>query len=252
MKNFLTTLMCAVILTSTISADMLKVEIGAGAWMQIPSGEITYTQNGATGRDTSLEEDETMGYVWMLVKHPLPIIPNVRIEYVEVKSDGVVSGEFKNFKIPVGEITTTTLDITEYDIIPYYNILDNTFWTTIDLGIDIKVIDVSYKVDQLLIALPEGYSDTTSVILPLLYLRTRVEIPLTEIGLEADVKYMEYDSNTMYDVRVKVDYTFDSMPIIQPAVEVGYRVQKIQTDDSQDAKIDMEFSGVYAGMILRF
>ncbi len=252
MKFFLTTLTCIAILTSTANADFVKVETGAGAWMQTPSGEITYTDGGATGRDTSLEEDETQGYVWLLVKHPVPIIPNLKLEYVGVKSNGVVSGEFKNFEISAGDTTTTSLEITEYDIIPYYNIFDNTFWLTIDLGIDIKVMDISYSVDALPISLPNGYSETTSFILPLMYVRSRVEIPFTEIGFEADVKYFSYNSNTMYDVRAKVDYTFDSFMIIQPALEVGYRVQKIQTDEAQDAKIDIEFAGVYVGMMLRF
>jgi hypothetical protein len=43
------------------------------------------------------------------------------------------------------------------------------------------------------------------------------------------------------------------IPVIQPALEIGYRVQKIDIDeDSIDAKLDIDFSGVYAGLMVRF
>ena len=54
-------------------------------------------------------------------------------------------------------------------------------------------------------------------------------------------------------MRAKVDYTFDFVPVVQPAIEVGYRVQKFDvTSDDDKTKMDMEFSGVYAGLMLRF
>ena len=250
MKKILTTVTCAAILAATASADIARVEIGAGAWAQTPSGEITYTDGGATGRDTANETDETQGYVWMLIKHPVPIVPNIRAEYAGVKSEGTVSGEFKTYTL--NSVSKSTLEITQYEVIPYYNILDNTFWMTVDLGIDIKMMDVSYNVDALAVDLPSGYEDTSSIVLPLGYLRARVQVPSTELGVEADVKYVSYDDNTMYDVRVKVDYTFDITPVIQPGIEIGYRMQKIETDETADANINLEFSGVYAGVMLRF
>jgi len=43
MKKVLSSLACGLILASTASADIARVEMGAGAWMQTPSGAITYT-----------------------------------------------------------------------------------------------------------------------------------------------------------------------------------------------------------------
>ncbi len=254
MKKILTAL---AVLAMSASADFARVEIGAGLWSQTPSGTLLYTDNGATGKNTSSEKEENLGYAWLLIKHPVPIIPNLRVEYASIKSQGVVSGEFKNFEIPLGETTTTSLEITEYDIIPYYNILDNTFWVTIDLGIDIKVMDISYNVNAyspipILTDGFEGYTSTNSFVLPLVYVRSRVQIPLTNLGFEVDVKYVTYDSNTMYDIRAKIDYTLEITPIIQPGIEVGYRVQNLETNEAEDAKIDMSFAGLYAGIMLRF
>ncbi|OHD98870.1 MAG: hypothetical protein A3E21_00445 [Sulfurimonas sp. RIFCSPHIGHO2_12_FULL_36_9] len=251
MKKVIHTLTCVAILASSAMADSARVEMGAGAWMQESKGSASYTDGGADGSYVSSEKDSTEPYVWALIKHPVPILPNLRVEYVSIKDSGIASGEFKDFDIDPAPYTTLSYDVKQYDIIPYYNILDNTTWFTLDLGLDIKIVDASYN------AAPttgfSGYRDSMTFALPLLYARARVEIQSTDIGLEADIKYITTGDSTVYDVRAKVDYTFDFTPAIQPALEVGYRVQKLDIDESDvDAKLDIEFSGFYAGLMLRF
>ncbi|MDY0122731.1 TIGR04219 family outer membrane beta-barrel protein [Sulfurimonas sp.] len=250
MKKLLFTFATGAVFASGVMADFTRLEMGAGAWMQTPKGDASYTDGGADGSYTSSENDKSETYIWALIKHPIPVLPNLRLEYVTLEDSGVASGTFKDFDI--GAATTTlSYDMKQYDIIPYYNILDNTAWITLDLGLDIKIVDASYT------AAPSapftGYSDSVTFALPLLYVRTRVEIPATNIGLEADVKYVTTGDSTVYDVRAKVDYTLDFIPVVQPALEVGYRVQKLDIDESGvDAKLDIDFSGIYAGLMLRF
>lgn len=252
MKKVLSSLACGLILASTASADIARVEMGAGAWMQTPSGAITYTEGVGTGSDVSDEKEETNPYIWLLIKHPIPVVPNLRVEYVTLANTGTATGTFKDFTASGGK---TSLDMTQYDIIPYYNILDNTAWITLDLGVDLKIVELDYKADGVTMvgSLDTSYSDTTSVVIPLAYARARVEIPATNIGLESDVKYISNGSSTVYDVRAKVDYTFDFTPLVQPALEMGYRVQKIDIDEQDvNGKMDLEFAGFYAGLMLRF
>ncbi|MCK9472877.1 TIGR04219 family outer membrane beta-barrel protein [Sulfurimonas sp.] len=251
MKKVLYTLVCTAVLASSAMADIARVEMGAGAWMQTPKGTATYTDGGADGSYTSSEKDSTEAYVWMLIKHPVPILPNLRLEYVSLEDSGVASGQFKDFNIGTGNFTTLSYDMKQYDIIPYYNILDNTAWITLDLGLDIKIIDASYT------AAPSapfaGYSDSVTFAIPLLYARARVEIPSTDIGLEADIKYITTGDSTVYDIRAKVDYTLSFIPVIEPALEIGYRMQKLDIDESSiDAILDLDFSGFYAGLMVRF
>ena len=249
MRKILSVFACTLCLATIANADLAKFEIGAGVWTQKPSGGVTYSDNGVYGNDASLEKEVTSGYVWALLKHPIPIIPNVRLEYANIESEGVATGTFKNFTANGG---ATSFKMVQYDVIPYYNILDNTFWITLDLGIDIKFMDLKYTANDVTVTNPALYNDNASLALPLLYARTRVEIPSTNVGIEADVKYVSYNSNTVYDARLKVDYTLDFVPVIQPAIEVGYRVQHIETDQAQDAQINLDFKGVYAGIVLRF
>lgn len=253
MKTITKLIAFSVLTSSALMADFARIEMGAGTWMSESTGALSYTNAGGTASDTSAEEKFTKPYVWALVKHPLPIIPNLRVEYVGLESQGNAQGTFKSFTTPNSK---TSLEMNQVDLIPYYNILDNTFWLTLDLGLDIKAIDLSYQVDSITPAVVGGstsYTESATIALPLAYVRARFEIPFSNIGFEADAKYVKYDGSTIYDARAKVDYTLDITPLIQPALEVGYRVQKYDlNDDGFDALMDLEFSGVYAGLMLRF
>lgn len=257
MKKILSSMVCVATLATVASADFARVEMGVGAWGESPSGDMSYTESGTVGGSyTSEEKADTNAYAWLLVKHPIPIIPNLRLEYSGVKDEGSLSGKFKDFT--ASGVTKGSIEMTQYDVIPYYNILDNTFWMTVDVGLDIKIIETNYKADGVTLkgmSFTEDYEDKVTLTLPLAYLRARVEIPGTDIGLEADGKYLTYDGSTIYDARAKIDYTLDFIPIIQPGIELGYRVQKFDLkseDGSNETKLNLDFSGVYAGLMLRF
>lgn len=254
MKKLLSTIACSALLATVASADMARVEMGGGMWNQAPSGTLSYADStGATGTYTSSQKAVSNAYAWMLIKHPIPVIPNIRLEYAKVSDEGIATGSFKGFSAPTG--APASIDITQYDIIPYYNILDNTGWITLDLGVDIKVADTKYRADGVTVlgVTSSAYEDSTTVILPMLYARTRVEIPSTDIGLEADAKYVSYNGSTAYDIRAKVDYTLGFIPVVQPAIEVGYRVEKFDlVSDDKKTNINIDFAGVYAGLMLRF
>jgi outer membrane protein len=156
------------------------------------------------------------------------LVPNLRVEYVTA--------------------TAGVMEFSQIDVIPYYNILDNTGWITLDIGLDIKMIDLTLDTDWGSIST----SDADSLALPLAYARTRFQLPLSGLGAEVDAKAVSYADNTIYDVRAKIDYTLDITPVIQPGIELGYRIQKIETDELLPIDLDIEFSGIYAGAMLRF
>jgi len=267
MKKILTTLVGGAILASTLSADFARIEAGAGSWVQTPSGDITTTATSdflnLDGIYRTSEDESAEMYAWVLIKHPIPFVPNLRLEYVSLTDSGnfdrYVEGQYAG-KSP------TTIDMKQFDIIPYYNLIDNTFWITVDVGLDIKVIQSDVKVEALgnetgsslfdgvvnsINSFLPAYETTDTTPIPLLYLRGRVEIPTTNIGVESDIKFITDGDNTVYDIRAKVDYTFDISPVIQPAVEVGYRTQKFEVD-TDDTYGTLEYSGMYAGVMLRF
>ena len=253
MKKILIAITLFTAFTTMAYADFARVEVGAGAWMQQPNTHMKYKEStGFSGEDKSTASEETQGYVWVLVKHPIPLIPNLRVEYTEISSVGQAEGEFKFFDGPsLGAGSKSTLEMTQFDIIPYYNILDNTSWITVDLGLDIKIIETEYVASPIGVSVAD-YKDTSSDVFPLLYVRSRFEIPVTNIGIEADVKYISDGTSTVSDIRIKVDYTLDFIPIIQPGVELGYRMQKMYIETDEDLLVDYDFAGVYVGVMARF
>ena len=259
MKKFIGSLCAAVLLGSAVQADFLRVEMGGGVWEQTPSGYAERHDNDGVlkldGTYTSNEKASSEVYVWALLKHPIPIVPNLRLEYVTLSDKGQTTGSVGGMKIP--GTAPTTIDTKQYDVIPYYNLLDNTFWLTLDIGIDAKFVQSDATVGAVSSGIPgvpdfSGYSSTDSTVIPLLYLRTRAQIPATGIGLEADAKAITDGTNTAYDVRAKIDYTLEFVPVIQPGIEVGYRAIKLKVDDGTKSQVDLDYQGIYAGMMLRF
>jgi len=254
MKKILTLLASTAMLATLLSADFARVEMGGGAWDNKPSGSLVYNESGATGSYLSEEKSNTSGYAWLLVKHPIPVIPNLRLEYTTLEDKGQADGSFQDFT--VNGLATGEISMTQYDAILYYNILDNTAWMTLDVGVDVKFIDLDFTAKGNITVNGEtlgSYTVNETLPLPMGYARFRVEIPGTNIGLEADGKYISYDGSSVSDFRAKVDYTFDFVPVVQPAIEVGYRAQNFDlTYDDDKTKLKLDFSGVYAGIMLRF
>ena len=248
MKKLLTSLAIVLSVATVASADFARVEAGVGMWAQTPTGDIGYASTNGGFVDSSNEDSKVSGYAWLLIKHPLPMIPNLRLEYVSAVSEGTYVGTVSGVSVPTN--SPTELEMTQIDVIPYYNILDNTAWVTLDLGLDFKVINLGYTaagvdvIDALNV-------DIAAVVMPLGYVRARVQAPGTNLGFEADVKYIAYGDNTVSDIRVKVDYTLDMVPVIQPAIEVGYRMQKFELEESGFA-LATDFSGLYLGVMVRF
>lgn len=252
MKKWLSIVALSAMVTTASYADFVRVEMGVGAFMSEPSGSLTYSNSASPMdvKDTLGFSSESSPYVWLNVKHPVPILPNLRLEYVDVTSKGNSQNlTWDGISVPTG--TSSELTLTQYDATLYYNLLDNTFWTTLDLGLDVKMIQSNYKIDPNGLYL--GYDKSKDLVIPMAYLRARVQIPATNIGFEADGKYLGDGTSEFSDIRIKADYTLGFIPVVQPALEVGYRIQKFKAQDSSnEVKTDLNYSGAYVGLMLRF
>ena len=267
MNIFFKTLIIITLLSVSSIADIWRIEGGAGLWDGSSDGSILHQGNidllGLTIPDQQVtdnlgdHQDKTAGYLYVTIKHPIPFVPNVRFEYVGVKSGGEI---VYTKEIPILGATSVTADsqlfITQYDTILFYNLLDNTFWTTLDLGIDIKYAQTQYYVPDL------DVDEISDSIIPMAYIRGRVETPFAPIGLESDIKYITDGESTVYDIRVKVDYSFEMNAALEPGIELGYRVQKFKVYGEESnylgdiffgkSDTDVTFAGVYGGITVKF
>lgn len=246
---------------SVLNADLIKLKLGGGIWEENAKGISTYTDNGITGTDEVIKDfSEQQNYLWLSFNHPIPIIPNIKLEYSNINYDGLVHGSLANYSLPDSETSNSHLDMKVYEITPYYNLLDNFLWTTIDLGINIKYLETNYKIDEttyniegINIHVP-GYEDNTEVIIPSLYLKSRIELPIPyiPIGLEGEIKYISFQGNEIQDIKVKIDLKLNLYRNFQPGIELGYRKFYINIDDNEGTVSDLTFDGLFAGMNLNF
>ena len=259
MKQIFTLLLLSTLLT----ADLITIEAGAGSWSQTPLGFMEYkdTDKDNSGRDTSNENEFTNMYVWGYIEHFLPYIPNFRVEYSSLESDGQGSGTLSGFEIPIGSNFPTTLTFDQLEVIPYYNLLDDTFWITLDMGIAIKFVDyqatgrLEANVGGLIQLGDEIYNEAGNFIAPLPYIKIRGQIPFTTIGLETTIKYGAIDNSSFIDTMIKIDYVIDFLPIIHPGIELGYKYVDIDAevvDGDTTSTIKLEFSGLFGGLMFHF
>ena len=253
MKKLLSIAAMTAMMTTAASADLIRVEGAVGVWQSDPSGTISYANNSFDlANAAGLESTQNM-YVWVYLKHPIPIIPNLRLEYADPSFDGTVTSiewDGNNYTN-----VSNSLSLTQYDAALYYNILDNLFWMTVDLGLDVKFIDGSYSIAADAGGLSPAVEQELQLAMPLLYARGRVQIPVTNIGVEVLARGMSYGGSEIIDAEIKLDYTMDFVPVVQPGLELGYRYQQLKLDSSDigvDANLDTSFSGVYAGIMVRF
>ncbi len=253
MNKSLLTAIIFLFFTTLANADLIRIEGGIGAWETNLSGKIAYAgDNEFDVVDKAGLESSTDMYAWINFKHPLPLVPNLRLEYTDPTFDGEVTRlEWRgNTYISVNN----TLSLTQYDVALYYNLLDETLWTTLDLGLNIKIIDGNYGLSESAGFVP-AVDESFSLAIPLAYIRTRLDVPGLDIGIEGIARGMAYSGNTVIDAQIKIDYTMNFIPVLKPGLEVGYRYQKMKLDAGSiglDANIDTEFSGVYGGVVFRF
>lgn len=258
MNKMLSKLLLAGLLTVGAQADFLRAEMGAGVWQNDFSGTLT-TANTAGNVLTSFNTDllgyskETQPYLWFNFKHPVPAIPNIRVEYAAVNYSGTSTQSFTYKGLTYNANASSDLVLDQYDLIMYYNILDNTMWATLDLGLDIKLIQSEFNAVESGAGNSVHIKETLPV--PMGYARVRAEIPGTDIGLEGDIKYTAYKNSKIMDYRVKIDYTVVDLFPVDVGLELGYRFEGIDIDGNDfsiDTTADIEVDGIFFGAFIKF
>ncbi len=257
MSKLLSGILLAGLLGFNAQADVIRVEMGAGIWQNELSGTITSTDTSGLITETFDTEllgysEENKGYLWMFIKHPIPILPNLRLEYASIDYSGTSTQSFDYQGVTYQTNTKSDTTLDQFDIIMYYNILDNTAWTTLDLGLDVKIIQSEFNAVDSLTSVEVHEKETLPV--PMAYARLRFELPL-DVGVEGMVKYVAYKNSKVMDYVIKADYTLTDILPIDIGLEVGYRFQKLDIDGddfSIDTSADVEVDGIFAGAVVRF
>jgi outer membrane protein len=226
-------------MSGAASADALGIYVGAGSWSHDPSGGFESTQAGSTlnidvNSDVGLsKESET--YLWLALDHPIPVLPNIRLESTGLKHTGNASSAVTFLGSSASG--NTVIDLTSTDIIPYYRILDN--WVNLDVGLVARKLDGEFTIGS--------NSQELSVTIPMVYLAAQFDLPLTGLSIGADMKSLSVGDNSISDVRVRALY---EMGVV--GFELGTRTTNITLKDESSINADIDFKGMMFGMYLHF
>ncbi len=226
------------VVSNSARADFLGLYAGAGVWNHSPSGGFQSTQPGSTDIDVENNlgmSKETEGYAYIAFDHPVPLLPNVRLEKTALTHTG-------NASIPLGFNGQTvtgnavaSLDST--DIILYWRLLDN--WVNLDIGLTARKFDGEFSIGSTTV-------DVTETI-PMLYAAAQFDLPFTGLSVGGDINMINAGGNSLTDTRIRVLY---EMGIV--GFEAGLRSTKIDLDDVDNVTTSITFDGLFLGAFLHF
>lgn len=229
-------------------ADTLfGVYAGAGVWQQEYSGEVA-----SGGEDIDLERDldirdQDNNMLYLAVEHGVPVLPNLRLNYTDLSTDG--RNDLSRTVTFRGEVFTVTQDVrsqvelTQMDAVAYYELLDNV--VSLDLGLAARWVDGNVEVaSDMAVARAEFEG-----VLPMLYVRTRADLPLTGLWIGAEAMGLGYDGHKLIDANAQVGW---ESPIGLGA-ELGWRTFSLELDSFEDIdRAEIDVSGPYAALNFHF
>ena len=253
-------LVCGV---SFASADFLSLSAGVGAEQQNIDG---YIQNGNTknyfGNHTPYGgnvgylglDDKTNPYVWVKFIYPIPIIPNIKVQYTKYNSTGhsnYISGNIKIFddvNIPLSITNASTqMDINSYDLTLFYEI--KPIFADIEAGVGADIWQGNTKIyDNTLNK--EMVNQDFTVILPYLYGHIET-MHLFGFSAIANVKWAKAGDNHHYDYSGAIKYTIDILGPVNPFIKVGYRYKDVYGVDGNN-ETKLQYKGAFAEVGARF
>ena len=222
-------------------ADFMGLYVGGGLWKSDFKGDIIAN----IGLDTDLNLDGTSAnYYYVALEHPVPVLPNIRIEHTSVDDTGVgtLSGgfTFAGQTFVINQPVTTTLDLTHTDFTLYYELLDTG--AELDLGITARVFDGEVIMNTARQDLEGG--------VPMLYVRAKMGLPFIGGYVNGSLKTL---GSQHTDYNVGLGWETENFILPEVGIEAGYRNLQVDLDtDDVDVDVDMTFDGYYITLNAHF
>jgi outer membrane protein len=250
-KAALAVLVTGLLSTSTMADTIAGLYIGGSIW----SNEAT----GTFGEQSNLVDfnlqDKEQGSFYIALEHPLPLIPNILIASTTLDTDGSTtltqSFEFDDTIFEATAPVDTTFDISYVDYTLYYEIFDNGLFS-FDIGLTGRDFDGDVTVSSAIEGSSVEATLAVTQIVPMLYVSTVVALPGTGLDLFANGNLLSIDDHTIYDYQVGVSYELIDNLAIDVNLTAGYRAVKLELEDIDNLYTDIEFKGVFAGVVVHF
>ena len=261
----LASLVCGV---SFASADFLSLSAGVGYEQQNIDGYVKlgntinyfapHSVDPANNVGTFGLKDEANPYVWAKFIHPIPLIPNIKVQYTKYDSTGhsqYVAGNdieiFGDAKIKTGVVNASTSQtINSYDFTFFYEFKPVVADIEVGFGADYWQGNTKIKGLEKDTNTPININSDWSVLLPYLYGHVET-MHLFGFSALADVKWAKAGDNHHYDYVGALKYTIDIPGPVNPFIKVGYRYKDVYGVDGSD-ETKLQYKGAFAEIGARF
>ena len=242
-------LMIAVGGSLVLAAPLANADVlGAGAtvsyWNSDFSGEVVNKSSAVDiEKDLNMSSDGNANFTAHF-EHPVPVLPNVRINYTGISQSGngkIGPAAFDG--IVAGADVNSDLDIEQLDATFYYEVLDN--WVNLDLGLTARKLDGELIVRDSAGVYPVSET-TVDAVVPMGYLAARFDLPFTGVSVGVEGNVISYSGDSLHDVNAYGQYEFALLQL-----RAGYRQMAIDYEDDDD-KLDVELSGPFASIGVNF
>ncbi|KPP98843.1 TIGR04219 family outer membrane beta-barrel protein [Marinobacter sp. HL-58] len=232
-----------IIAAPVASADVLGVGANVSYWDSDLSGKAG-KNNDLVDVENDLDLDsDTNANLSAYFEHPVPVLPNVRLNYTRIEQSGrgELSTEFD--AIPGGVEVDSDLDLSQFDVTLYYEVLDN--WVNLDLGLTARNLDGELIVRE---QTTNGQASETEIdgVVPMGYLAARFDLPFTGVSVGGEANLISFDGDSVYDYNAYGQYEVSLLQL-----RAGYRQMGIDYEDSDD-RLDVELGGPFVSAGLTF
>ncbi|MFT7879453.1 MAG: TIGR04219 family outer membrane beta-barrel protein [Sulfurimonas sp.] len=257
-RTLVKTVFSTLLISIPINADTIGGELSLGGYSHTPKGFATYDFYDSEARtsveDTLHWEESKDLFFKAYFEHPVFFLPNVKLEYSDLSHEG--SGQVSNFTWGgisgfSGDIYNK-MDMQAFDVTLYYELLDN--WVSLDTGITLRHVygDITVETRTTMMMQQYEYEPEKAEYdewIPMVYLKTRFELPTTDLMLQAELNAISYEGAAMYDALFTLRYTFG----MGLGIEGGYRIIHLEDNDlGANLAIDVDFKGPYAALVWDF
>jgi outer membrane protein len=246
-KAALAVLVTGLLSTSAMADTIAGLYIGGSIWSNEATGTFGEQNNLV---DFNLQDKE-QGSFYIALEHPLPLIPNLLISSTTLDTDGSTTltqiFEFEGTTFEATAPVDSTFDVSYVDYTLYYEIFDNGLFS-FDIGFTGRDFDGDITVSSA----SESADLSVTEIIPMLYVSAIVALPGTGLDVFANGNLLSIDDHTVYDYQVGLSYELIDNLAIDVNLTAGYRAVKLELEDIDDLYTNIEFKGVFAGVVVHF
>ncbi|MCM0611791.1 TIGR04219 family outer membrane beta-barrel protein [Marinobacter sediminum] len=216
-------------------ADVVGLGASVSYWDSELSGKASDSGDVVDVENNLNLDSDSNANASLYFEHPVPVLPNVRLNYtlVEQSGRGQLDADFGG--IILGSDVQSDLDLEQLDLTLYYEVLDN--WANLDLGLTARDLSGELIVQQ--VGGTQVSKTKIDGVLPMGYLAARFDLPLTGVSLGAEGNFISFDGDSIHDFNAYGQY---EIAVLQ--LRAGYRQMSIDYEDGNE-RLDVDIDGPF-------